>query len=215
MTQIQASSADRPPVSRLVPSLLSARWWHKWINVFMGAVLAVWVVSGVVMLVPGSETSRSGQGSGRPIDWSDAATGRIVTIDATLAAAIAGDAVPNAPVAHVERVERPAGGFPGPFPAFHVVFRDDAGTEAWVAVPTGEVRRSERRDRVKSYLGNKAHLFAPLRELPGGDTTRKGVLTLASAVAMISIVTGYWLALPGRWRRRQVDVDARTRPSRG
>lgn len=45
------------------------RWWHNWIGVFIGIVLTLWVVSGLIMLLPVSEIAKAGPGTGKPIQW--------------------------------------------------------------------------------------------------------------------------------------------------
>lgn len=238
------------PPQWLRGTLLSARWLHNWIGVFIGVILVLWVVSGLVMMLPLTETAMAGQGSGRPIDWSsvvispaqaartalaasdsgqvssltlqrlrdgqayvvrvarhrpvlvDAATGQIVTITDTLAAAIAADPLPGVPIERVERIEQWGNGYTGPLPTWHVVFKSKTGTEAWVAINSGEVRRSERWDRLQAAWGHGAHVFTPLRYGPVGEEGRKGALWLTSIISLVSMSFGYWLALPARWRRR-------------
>jgi len=250
VTEVPVTPTRRPPSSPYRRTLLSSRWWHNWIGVFIGVILTLWVVSGVIMLLPVSDVSRAGPGTGKPIDWSvatispaqavaaafaadtvlqvdgvsiirlrdrpvyqvrlhgrpptliDAGTGRLITIDKALAVAIAGDPIAGLPVERVELVERRGGGYTGAVPAWHVVYGDDAGTEAWVPVATGDVRRSERADRTRAFWGHDVHVFAPLKEIRGGDRSRKGMLWLTSIISMVVILTGYWLSLPRRWRSR-------------
>ena len=54
--------------------------------------------------------------------------------------------------------------------------------------------------RVQAQLGHSVHVFTPLKYLPGRDLTRVGTLVVTSLIALVSILTGYWLALPKRWR---------------
>jgi hypothetical protein len=252
VTAAPPTPARRRKTNRFSRTLLSSRWLHNWIGVFIGVVLVLWIVSGLILLFPFSETRRAGQGTGRPLDWETvtvspaearlaalaldstkhvtnvvlqrlrddaiyvvirlraapvivhAGTGRVVGIDESLAVAIANDPIPGLPVSRVERLEHRDGDYTGPVPAWHVVYGDEARTEAWVAINTGEVRRNTRADRLQAYWGHEMHVFAPLSNYPGGDTTRKGALWVASVISLIMFAFGYWLALPRRWRAKFV-----------
>lgn len=233
-------------------TLLSMRWWHNWVGVFIGVVLVLWVISGLIMLLPVSDTARSGVGTSKPIQWLDVAispaaaataavkasgssvrglelkrirddiaylvrieprggvlvdarTGSIITITDTLAAAIAADGVRGgtASIGRIDRVDTP-GNFSGhgPLPAWHVIFTDDARTEAWVHIASGDVRRSTLSDRRKSAWGHGAHVFSGLNSAPGGNTSRLGALWITSIISMFAMIAGYWLALPARWRAK-------------
>ncbi|MDB4915744.1 MAG: peptidase [Gemmatimonadetes bacterium] len=229
-------------------TLLSARWWHKWIGVGIGLVLILWIVTGLIMLVPMSNTSRLGSGTGGAVDWSlvvvspaqagqaavvaghghvrsielkrfrdgmayvvrlaprgsvivDAGTSSVVMIDASLAAAMASDGLGAAKVERIDRVESQGNEYRGSVPAWHVVLGDQARTEAYVAIANGEIRRSDRMDRLKATWGHSAHVFTPLDRNAGDTRASHGALWATSILALFSIVAGYWLALPRTWRR--------------
>lgn len=130
----------------------------------------------------------------------NAMTGAIERISQERAVSIARRTMPGVPIASTERVtERPLG-YHGKVPAYRIAFADDGGTVAVVSETTGELSRTMRRDRIYNTIAHQLHVFAPLNGLPGAATTRKGVLTLTSIIALLSILTGYWLALPRRWR---------------
>jgi hypothetical protein len=230
-------------------TILSARWWHTWIGVFIGIVLTLWVVSGLVMLIPRSDVSKASQGTGRPIDWSavaispaeairaaalpadavinnfellryrdgmaycvrprrlppvlvDAATGLVITVSESLAVVLATEGIKDAKLSGVRRVESWGNGYHGPLPAYHVTFARPEGLEAYVMVATGEVRRTESWDRFHDTWGHGAHVFTPLNDLPGGERSRLASLWGTGVISLFSILTGYWLSLPRRWRAR-------------
>lgn len=133
----------------------------------------------------------------------DAGTGAMVTITGKRASAIASSVEPgSAPVSVEHIVTRPIG-YGGRLPAWRVAFGDDAATVAIVAEATGEMTRTQRRDRILMVAGHYMHVFVPMKQLPGGEVTRKAALVATGLVAVLSIVSGYWLALPVRLRRRQ------------
>ena len=232
------------PTRRALPGI---RWWHKWIGVAVGVLLFAWTASGIVMMMPGSWTSTTGQGTKAPIDWSavtvspsravqvagadsggtpqrvdlqqlrdgivyvvrfergrtvlvDASSGAAFRITPQLASAIAKDPVPTAAVRRVDRMVRAPIGYYGKLPAYRVELDDPRRIVAYVVEATGEVHRTAWRDRLQEVLGHDVHMFQPLRRLPGRDSTREGTLITTSLIALVSITTGYWLALPRRWR---------------
>ncbi len=234
---------------RVRRTLLSARWWHNWLGVFLGLVVTLWIASGLVMLSPVSKAARGAPGTGRPIDWPsvaispaqaahaatgagsarvrglelkrfrdgmayvvrldprgsvivDATTGSTVTIGDSLAAAMASDGLSLPAPAQVERITQHSSGYRGPLPAWYVTFGDPAGSEAYVAIATGEVRRSEKMDRLKTTWGHSAHLFTPLDRGSDELRTSRRALWITSILTLIAIAAGYWLALPVTWRRR-------------
>ncbi len=246
------SSAPRPsrrprPFRR---TLLSMRWWHNWIGIIIGVVLVLWVVSGLIMVLPVSDIAKLGTrvpaqwldvtvspaqaatvaiaGSGatiRGLEFKrlrgriayfvrleptgsmlvDGRTGTIITITDTLAAAIAADGMSGgtASIGRIERVDTPGDhDAHGPLPAWHVTFTDDARTEAWVHIASGELRRSTASDRTKTKWGHDAHVFKVMNDGPGGNRSRVGALWLTSIISLIAMVAGYWLALPARWRAK-------------
>ena len=130
----------------------------------------------------------------------DASAGVIIRITADRATAIATDGLPEAVVRRVDRIDRAPAGYWGRLPAFRVELDDPRRTVAYVAEATGEVSRTVWRDRVQAQLGHSVHVFTPLKYLPGRDLTRVGTLVVTSLIALVSILTGYWLALPKRWR---------------
>ena len=252
MTSAPAASRTgaRTASLRFRRTLLSARWWHNWIGVFLGVVMTLWIASGLVMLSPASKAARGAPGTGRPIDWSsvaispaqaahaatgagsarvrglelkrlrdgmayivrldppgtvivDATTGSTVMIGDSLAAAMAGEGLSLPRPTQVERLEQQTRGYRGPLPAWHVVFGDAAGTEAYVAIATGEVRRTERMDRLKATWGHSAHVFTPLDRGSDEPRTSRRALWTTSILTLVTIAAGYWLALPRTWRRRK------------
>ena len=213
------------------PRAPGVRWWHKWIGVAIGLLLVVWVLSGLLMILPASAVARRGQGDA-PIDWTrvtvspaqavqaaaalhagavaqrvevkrvrrtvaylvtlgqgrrallDAVTAAPIRITAELAGEMALEGLPGVRVARVEKAGR----------RWHVFLDDAKGTEAFVGEETGDVVRSQRFDRMKASLGHDLHVLMPFKALPGGDRTRLAALWITGIIALVSIVTGYWLA---------------------
>lgn len=138
-----------------------------------------------------------------PVQLVDATTGQSVTITPDLAEHIARAifVMSEAPVDTVERVDeyntRYAG---GPLPAMRVVFDDDDNTVVYVGVADGAVLGGGTSHRIRSIVAG-LHTFYPLRILISARG-EKGALVLAGVITIVGVLTGYWLALPGRWRRR-------------
>ncbi len=121
----------------------------------------------------------------------DASSGSTFRITSELAGRIAQDAVPRARVRRVDHLD---------WGGFRVELDDPQRTEAIVAEATGGVSRTVWRDRVQERLGGGIHTFQPLSRLPGHQATQKTALVVMSLIALVSVLTGYWLALPRRWR---------------
>jgi len=157
--------------------------------------ISIWAVAGRVFY---RISLRDG-----PVQLVDAITGERVTVTDELAEQIARSifGLTEAPVDTVERVDqysiRYAG---GPLPAMRVVFADDNKTVVYVGMADGSVRGGGTSHRIRSIVGG-LHTFYPLRVLvsPKGE---KGILVLAGLISIVGVLTGYWLALPGRWRGR-------------
>ena len=138
-----------------------------------------------------------------PVQLIDATTGERVTIDPELAEQIARAifGLPEAPIDTIERVDqyslRYAG---GPVPALRVVFADGNKTVVYVGVADGTVLGGGTAHRIRSVVAG-LHTFYPLRVLVSAKG-EKGALILAGVISIVGVLTGYWLALPGRWRRR-------------
>lgn len=222
------------------------RWWHKWIGIWIGVLLFIWVGSGVIMLLPMSSTFKRGAGL-TSVDWPkvvispaqaiaaagpadsgvivrtvelrqirnrpfyavlfsdrrkamvDAVTGVPFQVDSALARQLAADAYPADSITAVERLTQRTPAYYGALPAWRVSFAGRS-TAFFVSEPTGEVGRNTARDRAQSSLGHNLHVLAFLRAAPGGETTRLGTFFGTGLIALVSILTGYWLALPRRWR---------------
>lgn len=140
---------------------------------------------------------------GRPVQLVDATTGQLVRITPDLAEQIARYVfvIPEAPVDTVERVDSYSMRYAaGPLPAMRVVFADDNETVVYVGEADGSVRGGGISHRIRSVVAG-LHTFYPLRVLVSAKG-EKGALVLAGLITIAGVLTGYWLALPGRWRRR-------------
>lgn len=222
-------------------------WLHKWLGICMGVVVFIWVVSGVVMILPrgavpqaktpqpdwssavlspaqaAALVAATGDTAGiqnislvrlrnRPVFLAemrggrrhlhDAATGTPIEVTAALAESIAveGLRAPK-PVTRVERLEKPDWRYAGRVPAYRVEFADPKRTVAYVTERDGGLQLGDRGIRIRAVITG-LHTFQPL-SLLGGNTSRLAALHLTSAVAVLLVLTGYYLVLPKRWRRRR------------
>ncbi len=130
-----------------------------------------------------------------------AGTGEVITVAPESARRIASAAMSGRAPLSVERIVVAPIGYEGRLPAYRMAFDDPSGTVAIVAEATGELARTELRDRRKMLVGHYVHVFVPLKRLPGGDSTRIAALVGTGIIALLSIFSGYWLSLPGRFRR--------------
>ncbi len=144
--------------------------------------------------------------NGQPI-LVHATTAQRFSITPERAKAIAQTSEPDLTPVAVDRIETQPAGYWGRLPAYRVAFNDAAHTEAIVAASTGEVQRSQRRDRIMNSIGHNFHVFGPLTQLPGGQNTRKGSLIMTGLIALLSIISGYWLSLPKRWTRASASAS--------
>ena len=138
-----------------------------------------------------------------PVQLVDATTGQSVTITPDLAERIARAifVMPEAAVDTVERVDRYSMRYAaGPLPAMRVVFADGNKTVVYVGEADGAVLGGGTSHRIRSIVAG-LHTFYPLRVLVSARG-EKGALILAGVITIVGVLTGYWLALPGRWRRR-------------
>jgi len=222
-------------------------WLHKWLGICIGVVVFVWVVSGVVLILPRRAVPRAPAAA---MDWSqaslspgqiaalvaatgdsgeiqdlslirlrnrpvflaeirkgrrhllDAATGAPIEITAQLAESIAVEGLRTpAPVTGVERLTRHDWRYSGALPAYRVVFDDARRTVAYVIERDGNLVLGDRGIRIRAVIAG-LHTFQPLRLLTG-NTSRVFSLYLTSVVAVLLVLTGYYLVLPKKWRRRR------------
>jgi hypothetical protein len=138
-----------------------------------------------------------------PVQLVDATTGEPVTVTAELAEEIARSifGLTEAPVDTVERVDQYSMRYAaGPLPAMRVLFADRNKTVVYVGIADGAVRGGGISHRIRSVVVG-LHTFYPLRVLVSSKG-EKGALVLAGLISIVGVLTGYWLALPVRWRRR-------------
>jgi Na+-transporting NADH:ubiquinone oxidoreductase subunit F len=91
----------------------------------------------------------------------------------------------------------------GDLPAYRVSLGDQAATISYVSARNGSVVSADSRRRMRSVVG-KLHDFSALRVLTSSDWVRRGLAIGACVLSIISILTGYWLALPRRSPARRV-----------
>ena len=135
---------------------------------------------------------------GRP-SLIDAATGASFEITAERAKTIGEQALGDLKSTGVELLPTAPSGYYGVAPVYRVTYDDGGNVVSLVSAVTGEMQRTQRADRIMTAIGHNFHVFAPFTQLPGGQNTRKGSLILTGIIALASIVTGYWLAIPRRW----------------
>ena len=221
---------------------------HKWIGICLGVFFFMWLVSGVVMVVPmkpmvppsfnstpdlstvqmspamAAALVTGDSSATRTVDLIgiggrafyqvkvkggsqhllDALSGDVLTITPAVAESLARLAlnVGEAPLLSVERVTKRTPYIFGPLPAFQVNFGDPARTVALVGERNGMVRGETRARQVRYFL-TQLHTFAPIENITGRPETQEVGLWLVSGIALILVFTGYYLALPVRWRRRR------------
>lgn len=91
----------------------------------------------------------------------------------------------------------------GSLPAYRVEFNDRRATVLYVAVSDGQVFRVDHVRRLVAAIEN-LHTFGPVRLISDREEIRKGLLLVLAIVGLGVAVTGYYIALPLKWRQRQV-----------
>lgn len=91
----------------------------------------------------------------------------------------------------------------GDLPAFRVALGDSASTVSYVSARNGAIVSADSRRRLRSIVG-KLHDFSVIKAVIGADWVHRGLAITACVLSIISIFTGYWLALPRRQVSRRV-----------
>ncbi|HSB55711.1 MAG TPA: PepSY domain-containing protein [Gemmatimonadales bacterium] len=89
----------------------------------------------------------------------------------------------------------------GPLPAYRVEFGDPRHTIAYVSARDGSVRHTTRWIRLRYFISDM-HTFQQLETLTGSKLVSHGSITGTSAIAILLVLTGYYLVLPRRWQRK-------------
>lgn len=134
----------------------------------------------------------------------DASTGEPFEISAAVAEQVARSAFRGSPgQVTVERLtEYDARYSGGELPAFRVALGDSAATVSYVSARTGSIVTSDSRRRFRSIVG-KLHDFSIIKAVISSDWVHRGLAIAACLLAIVSIFTGYWLALPRRTNPRR------------
>jgi len=224
---------------------------HRWLGICLGLILFTWIVSGIVMILPGQPVvppqfnSPGGLASatlapaaagalipgdastprtvrlvgigGRPFYrvkleggerfLLDASSGTILTITPQVAESLARMAVGagEETVVSVQEIRgEPRGDVSGPLYAFRVSFEDPRRTVARVSLSDGSVAAETRLQRFRMGISG-LHTFQPIGRLTDRPFVRRGALHISGAVGILLVLSGYYLALPMRWRRRQTE----------
>ncbi|HEX4936060.1 MAG TPA: PepSY domain-containing protein [Gemmatimonadaceae bacterium] len=230
---------------------------HKWIGIGMGVIVFVWLVSGMVMILPFTPIvpkrtaemvdmrqaviapaaamdlvgTREGNTSGvrrlvfvaigpepyYKIDMKDgksfllsAATGARLVINREVAERIARrDFSDTVPVRRATEISRHSFEYPGgALPAWRLEFDDARGTIAYVSKRDGSVTHGHWRSRVRAFVSG-LHTFEQIELVGGSERTKKLSLHLTSLITIALVLTGYYVVLPRRWRRRlEIGRDA-------
>ena len=157
--------------------------------------LRLWNVAGLLFY----HLARA-DGSGRLVD---ATTGTEVQVTAELAERVARAqfGVPEAPLASTELLEEHSARYAaGPLPVYRLTFDDADHTVAYIALLAGVVQGGGSNHRVRALVAG-LHAFYPLRVLVGSKG-EQGLLVLTGTITIVLVITGYWLGLPARWRRK-------------
>ena len=226
---------------------MRARSLHKWIGIFVGAVLLMWSVTGVVLMVPGHRPEARARpvplgratvsprealaialgdsaaevraaslvrihqhvayriDSGRRPILVDAESGERIEITATLAEAVAREAMGRAGgTVRVEPVRKHDAFYPaGSLPVWRVRFEGVEGPPSHVSQLDGTFVPAGSRSRFRSLM-HDLHNFTIIRKLVTADWFFRTLAIIAGVVSIVSIITGYWLALPRRPANRRV-----------
>jgi uncharacterized iron-regulated membrane protein len=135
----------------------------------------------------------------------DATSGRELRITAELAESLARLEVGNGPaLVRVEAIGgRDAAGQPM---AYRVMVADPASTWIEVSRRDGSVWRRSARSRFQDVM-SELHTFEAVRALYAGPRGQYWLVVTAGTASLTLILTGYWLILPRRLRRRVAPAD--------
>ncbi len=140
-------------------------------------------------------------GAPRGIALVDAASGQRIRVTDSLARALAQGQMPGATIRGVEMLSTHDRGYPGGrLPVWRVSLEDPEGTSIQVGVADGVVSRSTTGSRLSSTL-HGLHTFGSLQVLRLERPAIRRWLMAVSLVALVSVLTGYYLALPRRRAR--------------
>ncbi len=120
----------------------------------------------------------------------------------SLARGVAQAMFPEGSVQGVELLRRHDAAYPaGALPAWRVSFGDRRGTQVHVALRDGQLSVSNGDLRLNRTL-HDLHTFAAFRVTGLGRVPTRRLLTAASAIALVVVLTGYYMSLPRAWTRR-------------
>jgi PepSY-associated TM region len=125
----------------------------------------------------------------------DARNGERLVINDSLATVIAMQASGISAPARAKRVGSGEGA-----PGYRVVFSDKASTVVEIEA-SGAARVTDKLKRFRNVMGG-LHTFGVLRGVNASRDTIEGLLIVIAGTALISVVTGYVMALPRRRRSR-------------
>jgi hypothetical protein len=134
-----------------------------------------------------------------------AITGDRITIDRDLAVRIGNATFTKPPeVTSVDRLTAHSMSYPnGRLPAFRIAYDDESSTVLFIVQDEGTVVSTDRRRRTRAALAS-LHDFHVIRVTLGRASVQEAVLVGTGVVCLVVTLLGYWLALPGRWRRKAI-----------
>jgi len=152
------------------------------------------VVQGITLDQLGSHPVYRVTSQHRAVRLIDAATARPMVVDEALAREIAAAELPGVELGSVERIK---GG--GPQTSWRVRFHDPAHSVLIVGERSGDLRRTD--DGAQFHRSMMSfHTFAALRGLSLPVRVIYFIFMLISAISLGTVITGYYLSLPKRWR---------------
>ncbi len=131
----------------------------------------------------------------------DAAQPQRLEVTEALAREVAAGMFPQGTIEGVELLKRHDRGYPnGALPAYRVRFGDRAGTLVHLSVRDGLLAVSNKDLQLNGTL-HGLHTFASLRSLGLSRVPIRRLLIVASLIALVVVITGYYMSLPRRWTR--------------
>ena len=91
--------------------------------------------------------------------------------------------------------------YSGPMPIYRCTFDDISRTHVYISPTTGQVElKNQGWNRLRQWFLS-LHKFEFVTPLFNSDSIRKGVLLILSVIGLIVTLSGFYLALPARFRR--------------
>jgi Na+-transporting NADH:ubiquinone oxidoreductase subunit F len=127
----------------------------------------------------------------------DAESGELFQVTAEVAGQIARGAFRGTPgkITIEQLTEYDARYSGGDLPAYRVSLGDSANTVSYVSARNGSIVSADSRRRLRGVVG-KLHDFSAIKAVISTDWVHRSLAIAACVLSIISILTGFWLALP-------------------